>query len=221
MTKLTKSKQRVRDHGEVFTPGFIVEDMLDLVFNETQRIESRFLEPACGDGNFLIKVLDRKLKIVEKNYKKNQFDFEKYALIAVSSIYGIELLEDNTIKARERLSAFVIANYEKLFKKQVNSEFIANVKYLLSKNIIQGNALTLRTPNKQPIVFSEWSLATRNKIKRRDFQFSDLTASIQKQIDITSYSVQELSDSGEVVFSPIPVKEYPLVNFMSIYESYE
>ena len=137
MTKLTKSKQRVRDHGEVFTPDFIVDDMLNLVYNETQRIESRFLEPACGDGNFLIKILERKLDVVEKNYKVNQFDYEKYSLVAVSSLYGVELLADNTNKARERLYEYFVLRYKKVFKKKISEEFLKNIQFLFAKNIIR------------------------------------------------------------------------------------
>lgn len=219
MASLTKSKQRVRDHGEVFTPDFVVDDMLNLVYNETQRIESRFLEPACGDGNFLIKILERKLDVVEKIYKKNQFDYEKYSLLAVSSLYGVELLEDNTKKARERLYVYFISRYKKIFKKLSDFEFLKNIEYLLNRNIIQGNALTLKDPNDKPIVFSEWSLANGKKFKRRDFQYSDLATMDQSMP--TLFSVQEVSDTGEVVFSPLPVREYPLVNFMEIYKSYE
>ena len=219
MTKLTKSKQRVRDHGEVFTPDFIVDDMLNLVYNETQRIESRFLEPACGDGNFLIKILERKLDVVEKNYKVNQFDYEKYSLVAVSSLYGVELLADNTIKARERLYEYFVLRYKKVFKKKISEEFLKNIQFLFAKNIIQGNALTLKDTNDNPIVFSEWSLANGKKVKRRDFQYSDLAS--MDQIIPTLFSVQEVSDTGEVVFSPLPVKEYPIVNFMEIYRAYE
>jgi hypothetical protein len=217
--ELTKSKQRIRDHGEVFTPDFIVDDMLDLVYNETQRIESRFLEPACGDGNFLMKILERKLNVVEKAYKKNQFDFEKYSLLTVSSIYGVELLEDNIKKARVRLYEYFQARYIELYKKKVNYEYLKNINYLLSKNIIHGNALTLRDPLDKPIVFSEWSLANGKKVKRRDFHFSDL-ANFDQNIP-SLFSSQEISDSGQVVFSPIPVREYPLINFIEIYKAYE
>ncbi|MFC1780319.1 DNA methyltransferase [Patescibacteria group bacterium] len=218
-SRIVKSKKRVRDHGEVFTPDFIVNDMLDLVYNETQRIESRFFEPACGDGNFLIKILEKKLDVVERNYKKNQFDFEKYSLLAISSLYGVELLEDNTLKARVRLYEYFCMRYKKLYRKNANNNFLKNIEYLLNRNIIQGDALTLKDPNEDPIVFSEWSLANGKKIKRRDFQYSDLTTTDQSMPSL--FSVQEISDNGEVVFSPLPVKEYSLVNFMEIYKSYE
>jgi hypothetical protein len=134
---LTKSKDRIRDHGEVFTPDFIVNDMLDLVYQETQRIESRFLEPACGDGNFLVSILLRKITVVNKIYKKNQFDYERSALLAVSSVYGIDLLADNVSDAQQRLYDIVSADYILLYKKKINSDFLKSCEYILSKNIIQ------------------------------------------------------------------------------------
>jgi hypothetical protein len=218
-TNLTKSKKRVHDHGEVFTPDFIVEDMLDLVINETKRIESRFLEPACGDGNFLIKILERKLEIVKNKYKKSQFDYEKYSFLAVSSLYGVELLKDNAKKARERLYGYFYEQYHKLYKKKISDEFLKNIEYLLSKNIIQGDALTLKAPDEEPIVFPEWSLANGKKIKRRDFQYSDLATLDQNMPSL--FSVAETSDTGETVFSALPVREYTLINFMEIYKAYE
>jgi len=86
-----KSKQRVADHGEVFTPPWMVEAMLDLVKGETERIDARFLEPACGSGNFLVRVLQRKLAAVELKYGQSDFEREHYALLALMCIYGIEL----------------------------------------------------------------------------------------------------------------------------------
>jgi hypothetical protein len=98
-----KSKQRVADHGEVFTPAWMSEAMLDLVKDESERIDSRFLEPACGSGNFLIPVLKRKLATVQARYRKSDFEMRHYALLALMSIYGIELLRDNVIECRENL----------------------------------------------------------------------------------------------------------------------
>jgi len=106
-----------------------------------------------------------------------------------------------------------------LFKKRINEEYLKNIQFLFAKNIIQGNALTLKDPDDNPIVFSEWSLANGKKVKRRDFQYSDLATMDQSMP--TLFSVQEISDTGEVVFSPLPVKEYPMVNFMEIYKAYE
>ena len=96
---MIKSKERIADFGEVFTPEKEVNAMLDLVENEIERIDSRFLEPACGDGNFLIQILRRKIYVVEKRYSKEQIDFErnvflKYFLVSINnsevSLYRLE-----------------------------------------------------------------------------------------------------------------------------------
>lgn len=105
MASQTKSKQRVADHGEVFTAEREVKAMCDLVKQETERIESRFLEPACGNGNFLAEVLSRKLAVVKSRYGKSPADYEKYSVLAVTSIYGVELLPDNAAECRSRLFA--------------------------------------------------------------------------------------------------------------------
>jgi len=215
----TKSKSRVRDHGEVFTPDFIIDDMLDLVKNEAERIESRFLEPACGDGNFLIKILERKLRVVKRVYKKSQFDYERNSLIAVSSIYGVELLDDNVELARERLYNFFLDEYKKNYKKKINNEFLKSVRYVLSRNILQGNAITLKDKKENPIIFSEWSLVNGIKIKRRDFKFVDLTEFDSNKLPL--YEQKTTNENGEVVFSPKPVIEYPLVNFLKLHIAYE
>lgn len=98
---LVRSKQRVSDHGEVFTPAWMVEAMLDLVKGETERIDSRFLEPACGSGNFLVKILARKIAAVEQKYAKSDFEKRHYALLGLMCCYGIELLGDNRISFAE------------------------------------------------------------------------------------------------------------------------
>ena len=214
--KLIKSKSRIRNHGEVFTPDFIVENMLDLVKQETERIESRFLEPACGKGNFLIKILERKLNVVEKKYGKNQFEYEKYSLIAVSSIYGIELLEDNIQDTRKRLFGTFFDKYERLFKNTINNLFLENIKFILEKNIIQGDALTFKDKSGKEIIFSEWSAVDDRKIRRRDFKFEDLANFDPKFPPI--FSKVEKTEDGKVIYSPIPIKEFPAVDFLKLKE---
>lgn len=210
-----KSKQRVKDHGEVFTPDFIVNDMLDLVKNETERIESRFLEPACGDGNFLAPILERKLEVVKKKYKSSQVEFERNALLAVSSIYGVELLHDNVSACIERLYKIVDDMYVKLYKDKCNNDFRKSLRFVLNRNILQGNALDLKTADgKEHIVFSEWALANGSSIKRRDFEYRELADFDPKKP--TLFSLREVSDTGETVFSPMPVKEFPLKHYLKL-----
>jgi len=214
MKNLIKSRNRVRDHGEVFTPDFVVNDMLDLVKNETENIESRFLEPACGDGNFLIKVLERKLKVVKRVYKKSQFDYEKNALLAISSLYGVDLLYDNVKEARDRLYNFFLNEYKKLYKEKINSNFLKSIKYVLSRNILQGNALTLKDNKENPIIFSEWSSVNGIKIKRRDFNFVKIRNTELSRVGL-------FKNLDEESLSPKPIKEYPPTNFLKLYKTYE
>ncbi|MBU0684093.1 MAG: SAM-dependent DNA methyltransferase [Candidatus Omnitrophica bacterium] len=206
------SRKRVADHGEVYTGKREVSAMLDLVKQETERIESRFLEPACGTGNFLTEILERKLRIVESRYSKSQLEYERNAVLAVSSIYGIDILEDNVVECRKRLFDIFAQKYTSLFKEAVKEECRNAVKYILKKNIIWGNALDLKTvgENPQPIVFSEWSPVNGSMIKQRDFTFKGL---------LDHAAIKELplfSDLGEDVFIPTPVKEYPLIHFLRV-----
>ena len=135
MTNQTKSKKRVADHGEVFTSEREVNAMLDLVKQETERIESRFLEPACGTGNFLVEILNRKLKTVQDRYKKSQLEYERNAIIAISSIYGVDILEDNAIECRERLFEIFNKQYTTLYKEKCKEECRTSIKFILQRNI--------------------------------------------------------------------------------------
>ena len=170
---LIKSKQRVADHGEVFTPEWLVEAMLDLVKDETERLDSRFLEPACGSGNFLTKILKRKLTTVEIKYAKSEFDRQHYAVLSIMCIYGIELLEDNIIECKANLLE-IFAEYLGLNKED---DLYACGDYVLTENIVHGDALTMRDINGSPITFAEWGYLGKGKFQRRDFRFDVLTGS--------------------------------------------
>src|SRR5215813_3434189 len=149
---LIKSKKRVADHGEVFTPPWLVEKMLDLVKGETERIDSRFLEPACGSGNFLVPVLQRKLAAVELKFGKSKFEKRHYALLAVMCTYGIELLVDNIAECRANMLE-ILAEYLTIDESE---DLYRAASYVLSQNLVHGDALTMRTPDGYPIVFAEW-----------------------------------------------------------------
>jgi len=168
-----KSRQRVADHGEVFTPAWLVETMLDLVKDETERIDARFLEPACGDGNFLVPVLQRKLAAVELKFSKSDFEKQHYALLAVMCTYGIEILADNIVDCRANMLK-VLADYLKL---KETGELYRAASYVLSQNIILGDALKMRTRDSQPITFPEWGYLGKGKFQRRDFRLDTLTLS--------------------------------------------
>jgi hypothetical protein len=168
---LIKSKKRVADHGEVFTPAWMVEAMLDLVKSESERIDSRFLEPACGSGNFLVRVLQRKLTAVELKFGKSDFEKRHYALLALMCAYGIELLADNIAECR--------ANMLDIFGDYLNidesDDLYRAAFFVLSQNLIHGDALTMLTKDSQPITFAEWGYLGKGKFQRRDFRLDTLS----------------------------------------------
>jgi hypothetical protein len=167
---LIKSKQRIADHGEVFTPTWMVDAMLDLVKGETERIDSRFLEPACGSGNFLVRILKRKLAAVEARFGKSEFEKKQYALLGLMCSYGIELLADNIAECRANMLE-VFADYLNL---TTTDELYRAAFYVLSQNLVQGDALTMLTHDGQPITFAEWGYLGKGKFQRRDFRLEVL-----------------------------------------------
>lgn len=168
---LVKSKQRVADHGEVFTPGWLVEAMLDLVKDETERIDSRFLEPACGSGNFLVSVLRRKLAAVEIKYGKSEFEKRHYSLYGLMCIYGIELLPDNVAECRENM----LEIFDEFLGLSGEDDLHRAGAYVLSQNIAHGDAMTMLSDDRSPISFPEWGYLGKGKFQRRDFRFDTLT----------------------------------------------
>ena len=173
MEKQVKSKQRVADHGEVFTPAWMVEAMLDLVKGESERIDSRFLEPACGSGNFIVQILKRKLAAVELKYGKSDFERRHFALWALMCIYGVELLPDNIAECRANMLE-IFADYLKI---EESDDLYRAAYYVLSQNLIHGDARKMLTSDGQPITFAEWSYLGKGKFQRRDFRFDVLTGS--------------------------------------------
>ena len=196
---LIKSKKRVADHAEVFTPPWLVEKMLDLVKGETERIDSRFLEPACGSGNFLVPVLQRKLAAVEAKFGKSEFERRHYSLLAVMCTYGIELLPDNIAECRANMLE-VFAEYLNLDE---TDELYLAAFYVLSQNLVHGDALTMRMHDGQPITFAEWGYLGKGKFQRRDFRFEVLT-----QMSSFTREGSLFAHLGKhEIFTPI--KEYP------------
>lgn len=225
--KQIKSKKRVADHGEVFTSEREVNAMLDLVKQETERVDSRFLEPACGDGNFVAEILRRKLEAAKRRAippKKKMplpTEFEKQSVIAVASIYGVDLMMDNVVACRNRLYEIWNKEYESICKKEVSEDCREAVKFILSRNIVCGNALTLKSVDEEgndkedPIIFSEWNFIMGSKMQRKDFRFDKLLAGdyepgnkkrskIEKRGQINLESIlEEPNDEGEFLTSYI------------------
>lgn len=231
-----KSKQRVADHGEVFTAEREVKAMCDLVADECQRIDSRFLEPACGDGNFLAEILSRKLAVVKAKYKKSAFDYERNAILALTSIYGVDLLSDNAQNCRERLFKIWDKEYTSVCKKEACEEARSAARYILNANIVCGNALSMMCVDEKQndtdmyITFAEWTFPFNDsRIKRRDFRLDVL---LKENVDEDNY-MDNYSFFGEDSMSldnwmidpitnekvPKPIAEYPLVHYRRIAEN--
>lgn len=199
-----KSRQRVAQHGEVFTNPREVNAMLDLVRDESFRLDSRFLEPACGDGNFLIEILRRKLSLLKDIKSPTEWEFQ--SLIAVGSCYGIELLEDNVEACRLRLFTEV---REQMGKKYCTQGYEESLRYMLRKNIVCGDALTYRTADGKPITFCEWTpIAGSMQFSRRDFQFDFLVNQTHQ------YSL--FDEQGEAQNFDEPIKSYLPIHYTQL-----
>jgi hypothetical protein len=196
---LIKSKQRVADHGEVFTPPWMVDAMLDLVKGETERIDARFLEPACGSGNFLVRILQRKLAAVELKFGKSEFEKRHYALLGLMCTYGIELLADNIAECTQNMLK-IFAGYLGLAE---SDDLYLAARHVLAQNLVHGDALTMLTAGGTPIVFAEWGYLGKGKFQRRDFRFDVLT-----QMSTFSAEGSLFAQLGKHdIFTP--VKTYP------------
>ena len=213
-----KSKERVTEHGEVFTNEREVNAMLDLVKNETERIESRFLEPACGDGNFLIEILRRKLAVVKRQYgrKNSRADYEKYSILALSSIYGVDIMEDNAVECRKRLFSEWNLAYSKQCGKEARDECREAARFILDHNILCGDALTMLRNDGTPIIFAQWDLVTGNKIKRRDYRLDQLMKDKSDQMDLDAYMSNMVYDAETNAWVPAPIAEYPPINYWEV-----
>ncbi len=227
-----KSKRRVAERGEVFTGEREVKAMCDLVKQETERIDSRFLEPACGDGNFLAEIVARKLAVVKKMYSRNPYDYERYSVLAVTSVYGVDILSDNAEECRARLFDIWDKEYKAVCKKQICEETRVAVKYILDKNILCGNALTLVCVDEnqqdipdRPIIFAEWSLLAGTKLKRRDFRLDVLLKANDKPKTSGQLSLLDVPPNLQpyISLNPVtkeymaePIREYPPVHFRRI-----
>lgn len=224
-----KSRQRVADHGEVFTAEREVKAMCDLVKQETERIESRFLELACGNGNFLAEVLSRKRAVVKSRYGKSPFDYERYSVLAMTSLYGVDILEDNAEECRQRLFEIWNKEYTANAKAQANEQCREAVRFILRKNILCGDALTMLQTDGSPIVFAEWSLVTGNQMKRRDFRLDVLLKEnpddelYESQMSLFGFDSANNEDNWMIDPEtkdpvPKPIKEYPLTDYRRVQE---
>lgn len=202
--RLVKSKQRVADHGEVFTPAWMVEDMLDLVKHESERIDSRVLEPACGSGNFLVPILARKLVTVHLRHGRSDFEKRHYALFALMCTYGIELLRDNADECRDNL----LEIFNTYLNIDSDDEWARAARAVVAVNIVQGDALTMTVPSGKPITFPEWGYLGKGKFQRRDFRYDNLT----QRASYEGTLFGELNDDDLFV----PAQTYPVMTVRQI-----
>ncbi len=221
MSKQIKSKERVTEHGEVFTNEREVNAMLDLVKQETERIESRFLEPACGDGNFLTEILRRKIEVVRNRYKRSKADCEKYLIVALSSIYGVDILHDNVVECRRRLYKQWTEAYEDLCRNEMNTDCYKAAAYILSKNILCGDALTMLQSDGTPIIFAQWDLVQGSKIKRRDYRLDQLMKQNAEgeagaQMTLASIDGSLEYDEKEHGWVAKPLREFALIDYWEV-----
>ena len=230
-----KSKERVAERGEVFTADREVKAMCDLVKDECERIDSRFLEPACGDGNFLAEILTRKLTVVKKKYKSSNYEFELFSVVAVTSIYGIDIMMDNVEACRERMFRIWNKAYTAKCKSEASDEVRSAVRHILSKNIVLGNALSMMCVDEngndtdKPIIFPEWTFPNGALIKEKDYRFDVL---LKENPDEGMYCEQfslfgeDVMGSENWIIDPQtgeleakPVREYPLIHYRRVTEN--
>ena len=234
-----KSKERVRERGEVFTAAREVNAMLDLVKDETENIDSTFLEPACGDGNFLDEVLRRKLAVCKKRYGKSAADYEKMSFLACTTLYGVDIMADNVARCRERLfetweGSFGRVEVERGRRSDYHDLVAKAVKKVFVKYILLGNALSMKRVDEKgndldvPIVFTEWKFALGNKLKREEYRFDVLleggtrSAASEMTFDFfgdASASVNWMVDPDDPEkkrMIPAPSKVYPLIDYWRI-----
>ena len=218
------SRQRVADYGEVYTAKREVCAMLDLVKEETERIDSRFLEPACGNGNFLVEILSRKMEAVRRQHSRNRYEYDQASAVAVSSMYGVELLPDNVEACRNRL----FDTFKDLYNPTDSFSLGGNgggpspklercIRFLLRKNILCGDALTMLQQDGQPITFCEWTfIGTGGKVKRRDFELAELLRNVEYDKPKPGEEGLLFADTGEPTFVHLPKREYPLTDYLKL-----
>ena len=174
MGKQIKSKKRVYDFGEVYTNEREVNAMLDLVKEETFRIDTTFLEPACGNGNFLVEILRRKLTTVGRMYGSDIDAYRLHMIEAVTSIYGLDIQVDNVQESRKRMLNICLEEYQGSYASPPSDGMIRALECVMNRNIICGNTLTCLDADGNPLCFSEWKLNDEGMFERKDFLFSDM-----------------------------------------------
>lgn len=220
MDKQIKSRERVAVHGEVFTNEREVNAMLDLVKSETDRVESRFLEPACGDGNFLAEILRRKLKRVKRQYGKSSSKYSRNAFLALTSVYGIDIQEDNVHECQSRLFDIWNSDYSTQVK-EAQDQVREAARFILKKNILCGDALTLLRNDGTPIIFAQWDFIQGDRIKRRDYKLDALMKTSDRVMDLEMYMNGWKVDEETHEWIPAPIKEFVPLDYWEVQHAVE
>lgn len=215
-TEQIKSRKRVTDYGEVFTAEREVKAMCDLVKDETERIDSRVLEPACGNGNFLAEILKRKLTTVSSFYNKNPSEWEKYSVIALSSLYGVDIQSDNVKECQERLFTIWREAHDKVVGTNAMPGIEESARFILECNILCGDALTLLQLDGSPISFAEWNVIAGTLLKRRDYELATLLSMQENGSQGDLFLSSEDFDEEIGAFIPKPIREFKPIEYWRV-----
>ncbi|MBQ7343957.1 MAG: restriction endonuclease subunit M [Clostridia bacterium] len=233
-----KSKERVAERGEVFTAEREVKAMCDLVRDECERLDSLFLEPACGDGNFLAEIISRKLAVAKRESMKDSFLYEVNSVKAMMSIYGVDIMMDNVLCCRERMFDIWNREYTANCKKDANDETREAVRFILSRNIVLGNALSMMcvdadgNDTDEPIIFSDWKFADGSfLVKRRDYRLDVLLReNTRETLDDIQMTLGWFDDDDrcsdywdfdpiEKAYIPKPIREFAPIHYRRVKEN--
>lgn len=199
MSKIIKSKERVRDLAEVFTSDREVNAMLGLLENVQWNIDYTFFEPSCGNGNFLVSILKKKLETIRERYDK-QIDVDFYIIKAVASVYGVDISKENVVEARERMFYEIKNFYSTKFNtKKASNSFWGSIQWILKKNIIVGDMLN----GIEKIVFIEYSTPKKYYFKRQEFRLAD-------SLNSQKNKVATLFDSKKIL------ENYKITSYLSL-----
>lgn len=199
--KLIKSKIRVQKHGEVFTPNWMVRKMLSVpeIQEKIKDLHATFLEPAAGEGAFLIEILHQKLENVD--HISNKKDWQTNAMWALMSIYAIEYMEDNLVRAHQAMIDVLVSHYQRFFQRKLSTEtdFFKSARLVVRLNVVQGNTLTKKNAQGEWIMFSQWKQVGEDKVLREPFTYNSLFDDDDEQLDLFEASGQlSLFDEGNM-----------------------
>lgn len=199
---LMKSKYRVRKHGEVFTPQWVIDKMIAIpgIKEKVRDIFATFLEPSAGEGAFLLTIEDAKLRFVKDHY--GQDTWGTYALWALSSIYGIEFLEDNLAMARRNMLELFLSHYEAVYDAPLSqqSNLYKSAQTIIWANVVQGDTLTHKNLLGEDIIFSHWDRVSDapDKVRRRPFTYSSLFTSEKSENTEVQLSLFQPAGQGDL-----------------------